>query len=193
MAGQSQGLPREIWAIEAKSWPSVPHWKGGRPRSRQGRAWQAVCCPPSLLCGLAGGPSFKALSSVPEGHDLLGQRRQSWNSNPMPPPSSRHPHPLVPRWPRCGTQASPASLSMGTRHQSCKPEALPSQPVMHSPWRDPRARTLHPGTQEPRLSPTPQKPRFPHLSNGNQNDGSGVLLRIAQICVFQAFFGVVVK
>lgn len=28
MADQSQGLPREIWAIEAKSWASVPNWRG---------------------------------------------------------------------------------------------------------------------------------------------------------------------
>ena len=127
MAGQSQGLPREIWAVEAKSWASVPHWTGGRLRSRQGRAWQAICCPPSLHCGPAGGPSFKALSSVPEGHDLLGQRQQSWSSNPVPPPSSRHPHPLVPRWPRCGTQASPALLSRGPDIR-----AASQRPCLHS-------------------------------------------------------------
>lgn len=182
MADQSQGLPREIWAIEAKSWASVPNWRGRRPRSRQGRAWQAVCCPPSLRCRPARGPSSKALSSVLEGHDLLGQRQQSWNSNPVPPPSSRHPHPLVPRWPRCGTQASPASLSRG-------PGIRPAFTAGHSlPLEGPRARTPHLGTRELRLSPAPQKPRFPHLSNGNQNNGPGVLLTIAQICVFQAFF-----
>lgn len=31
----------------------------------------------------------------------------------------------------------PCLAEQGTRHQSCKPEALPSQLVTHFPWRDP--------------------------------------------------------
>ena len=156
MAGQSQGLPREIWAAEAKSWASVPHWTGGRLRSRQGRAWQAICCPPSLHCGPAGGPSFKALSSVPEGHDLLGQRQQSWSSNPVPPPSSRHPHPLVPRWPRCGTQTSPALLSRGPDIR-----AASQRPCLHS-----RSLTSLGGTQS--KDSLPRDPGAPSVPNPSE-------------------------
>lgn len=156
MADQSQGLPREIWAIEAKSWASVPNWRGRRPRSRQGRAWQAVCYPPSLRYRPAGGPSSKALSSVLEGHDLLGQRQQSWNSNPVPPPSSRHPHPLVPRWPRCGTQASPASLS---REPGIR--AASQRPCLHS-----RSLTPLGGTQ--RKDSPPRDPGAPSVPSPSE-------------------------
>lgn len=166
-----------------------PTGEAGRlPGPRQGRAWQAVCYPPSSAIGRQEWPSSRLFPSVLEGHDLLGQRQQSWNSNPVPPPSSRHPHPLVPRWPRCGTQASPALAEQGTRHQSCKPEALPSQPVTHSLGGTQR-KDSHPGTREP-VCPQPLRSLgFLYLSNGNQNNGPGVLLTIARdLCLSGLFF-----